>query len=247
MPSDARYGEVSVKSYFLSASIISGDCQNHFMLPNNSALGYQADIAGHGVRAALLSATVLRLLTPSFCSWQDGEILKATEVLERLNQRLLSQTEIPEYFTLLLAMIDPAKGLGTVCQAGHPSPALRKPDGTIEWVGDGGFPVGMFPDVEYESWTFDFPPGSKLIMISDGIVECPDEYGDILGADKLEELLHEGSRHESQGKLPLEKYLIEKLKHRIGDSGFPDDVSILSISRGYNSGRSGSGSHDPCG
>jgi hypothetical protein len=81
----------------------------------------------------------------------------------------------------------------------------------------------------------------------DGIVECPDEYGDILGADKLEELLHEGSRHESQGKLPLEKYLIEKLKHRIGDSGFPDDVSILSISRGYNSGRSGSGSHDPCG
>lgn len=230
MPPDRQYNDISIHSSFIPASIISGDCQNHFWLPDGRVLAYQADIAGHSLRAALLSATLQRILTPSFCCWRDGTVLKTVEIAERLNERLQSNTDSPEYFTLFLVIIEPRAGAVSFCQAGHPPAALHRAGGRVEWIGNGGFPIGIFPTPSFEEGSCQLMPGDKLMIISDGILECQNAAGDILGQERLERFLEEFLENEKSAG-PEGDQLLNWLKGWHGSDEFPDDVSILSIGR----------------
>lgn len=230
MPSDCQYGDIGMHSSFIPASIISGDCQNHFWLPDGRVLAYQADIAGHSLRAALLSTTLQRMLTPSFCCWRDDTVLKTVNIMERLNERLQSKTDSPEYFTLFLVIVEPQTGMVSFCQAGHPPAALYRAGGRVEWIGNGGFPVGIFPAPVFEEGSLQLMPGDKLMIISDGIVECQNAAGDILGQERLEQLVGELVEDE-QAAGSEEDRLLHWLKGWHGSDDFPDDVSILSIAR----------------
>ena len=230
MPPDRQYNDISIRSSFIPASIISGDCQNHFWLPDGRVLAYQADIAGHSLRAALLSATLQRILTPSFCCWRDGTVLKTVEITERLNERLQSNTDPPEYFTLFLVIIEPRTGVVSFCQAGHPPAALRHTGGCVEWIGNGGFPVGIFPAPDFEEGNCQLMPGDKLMITSDGVVESQNAAGDILGQERLEEFFEKFLEDEKLAG-PKEDQLLNWLKGWHGSDEFPDDISILSIGR----------------
>lgn len=230
MPADRRYEGFNVRSSFIPATIISGDCQNHFPLPDGRILAYQADIAGHSFRAALLSTTLQRMLTPSFCCWRDGTVLKTVQITERLNERLQSTTNSPEYFTLFLAIMDPQTGAVSFCQAGHPPAALRRADGEVAWVGDGGFPVGIFPTADFEEGKCQLLPGDELMIISDGVIECENRTGERLGRDRVETFLRERPAKELRGRQD-EDELLCWLRGWHGSDDFPDDVSILTIAR----------------
>lgn len=230
MPPDRRYNDITIHSSFIPASIISGDCQNHFWLPDGRVLAYQADIAGHSLRAALLSATLQRILTPSFCCWRDGTVLKTVEITQRLNERLQSSTDPPEYFTLFLVIIEPRTGMVSFCQAGHPPAALHRAGAGVEWIGNGGFPVGIFPAPDFEEGSCQLMPGDKLMIISDGILEAQNTAGDTLGQERLGQFF-EGSVEDGKAAGPEGDQLLCWLKKWHGSDEFPDDVSILSIGR----------------
>lgn len=229
LPFDRKYGSIDVRSLLVPTSFISGDCQNHFPLPGGRVLAYQADIAGHGIRAALLSVTLQRVLTPSFCCWKNGEVLKAEQIVDRLNDRLLSKTDTPEYFTMFLTIVDPASGHVSYCQAGHPKPVLLHSQGAIEWIGDGGFPVGMLSEADFEEGTCQIAPGDRLMIFSDGVTECPAPSGELLGSHRLTEILNMLSMEKEAIGTNVEVQILEHLKAWHGSDLFPDDVSMLSI------------------
>ncbi|WP_435842523.1 SpoIIE family protein phosphatase [Streptomyces laurentii] len=75
--------------------------------------------------------------------------------------------------TCLYVIYDPASGVCTMSSAGHPGPALVRPDGSVEFpsVPPGlplGYGLGTRP---FASVRMKLEPGSKLVLFTDGLVE----------------------------------------------------------------------------
>lgn len=229
LPSDRDDDLVQITSTIIPAAKISGDCQNHFDLPDGRIAIYQADTAGHGIRAALLALSIQRILNVGFCQ-AYGSVMEPKSIIQRLNNRLQSSNEVPEYFTIFLTLIDPATGYAEYCQAGHPNAAIVRHDGQIDWVGEGGFPVGMLPDLDYENGSFGLCPGDQLVIMTDGVQECLDQNGHQLGEARLEKLLGQLSALTNTQKVGDE--LVRKLKKTwCRTEIFQDDVSVLVVNR----------------
>jgi serine phosphatase RsbU (regulator of sigma subunit) len=75
--------------------------------------------------------------------------------------------------TCLYALYDPASRCCRLTSAGHPPPALRRPDGTVEFIdAPGGVMLGAGPSC-YPATDIDLPPGSVLALYTDGLIEHP--------------------------------------------------------------------------
>jgi len=75
--------------------------------------------------------------------------------------------------TCLYAHYDPASRRCRLTSAGHLPPALRHPDGTVEFIDiPGGVMLGAGPS-RYPAADIDLPPGSVLALYTDGLIEHP--------------------------------------------------------------------------
>jgi len=144
------------------------------------------------------------------------------QVVSELNDLVLSEMETEHYFTLLLGEVDLKSGHVSMCQAGHPHPVVQRRDGRIEQNGPGGFPVGLMAKVEYEKVDVDLSPGDRLLILSDGVTECPDPDGTMMEEEGLAKMLF--ALHDVSGP-PLLEAILWKLSEFSGHAEFPDDVS----------------------
>jgi serine phosphatase RsbU (regulator of sigma subunit) len=131
-----------------------------------------ADAAGTGPEAAALTAVVrfsLRALATADAS--------PVSVIDKLNRALLG-AEIgghdgERFCTVLFGILTPGP-TSTVALAGggHPSPMVRRSDGTIEEIRVGGSLLGVLDDIDVGSTTVALDPGDTLVLYTDGVVEA---------------------------------------------------------------------------
>jgi serine phosphatase RsbU (regulator of sigma subunit) len=75
--------------------------------------------------------------------------------------------------TCLYAQYDPASRRCRLTSAGHLPPALRHPDGRVEFIDiPGGMMLGVGQN-HYPATDVDLPPGSVLALYTDGLIERP--------------------------------------------------------------------------
>jgi sigma-B regulation protein RsbU (phosphoserine phosphatase) len=99
-------------------------------------------------------------------------------------------------------------------------------NGTITPVGDGGFPVGLWPDMTYEETTTVLNPGDRLLLYSDGVMECTNPEGVPYSMDQLKQQLIQTTGLPPKMALQVVQEDIEKWCE---GKSFPDDVSMLII------------------
>jgi sigma-B regulation protein RsbU (phosphoserine phosphatase) len=141
-----------------------------------------------------------------------------------LNRLFLGEIETEHYFTLLLADVQLDTGVVTMVQAGHPHPVVQRANGMIEADGPGGLPVGLVEGAEYQQFQITLAPGDRLMIHSDGIVECADPAGNLLGETGLSSMM--STLRQTRGMAFLES-LIWKMADYTGDADFTDDVSAV--------------------
>lgn len=223
---------------FCPSSIVAGDTFNIFRGDEGHLCFYLLDVAGHGIPAALLSTALSRILSPSLQGGllkritADGTacaIVSPRDVVRELNVRFASQGDVIEYFTIVYGVIDMSDGRVVLTQAGHPAPLYLPPEEGCREIGDGGFPVGMVSDVEYEEHELVMAPGSRLIIYSDGITECRD--GDDTRYFALSGLTRTLEECRKRPLRELMACLEETLVTFRGSREFQDDVSLLAIER----------------
>lgn len=236
---------------FLPSAYVSGDLLNYFPLGERHIAFFSVDVAGHGVSAAMLSLAVSREFMAGRISSHlllersaEGERIPVAphRVVRELNQRFcLDNEQVTSYYTLIYGVIDAHNGKGILCQAGHPTPFIIRADGEMVGVGDGGMPVGLFEEAEYQDSDFNLEIGDRLYLYSDGIIECESDRQELYGDQRLQTLLSE-NRQLAKDQLftrvenalnawrchehtPLQKPHARLLQP------FADDISLMAVER----------------
>lgn len=227
------FGPAEVSLMLRSSGHVGGDLVGMFPV-NATRIGlYGIDVSGHGVSSALMTARLAGYLSAT-APEQNLALRRLpgggygcyppAETLAMLNQLILGEMETEHYFTMLLADVDLSSGQVTMAQAGHPYPALQRANGQVEMVGVGGLPVGLVDGATYDQTVVTMYPGDRLIIHSDGVVECADAQGVLLDDMGLAQILSE--LRQTHGMACLES-LVWKLADFAGTEDFSDDVSAV--------------------
>lgn len=230
-PATAHIGGAHFQSLFVPSAMVSGDTFNYFpVTPDHIGL-YGVDVAGHGVRSALVSVMLSRMLTPdTFLKdddcWEGAPpcVVRPSTVVSGLNQTFQSDMDSADYFTMVCAVFEPGTGRLRLCQAGHPYPILLPRDGAAQRIGTGGFPVGMLPDLTYEDVDVTLRPGDRLVLYSDGVTECANAAGEDFGEARLLALLEDRRSLRLDGIMAA---LHDDLRAWNGTDTFNDDISVV--------------------
>jgi PAS domain S-box-containing protein len=180
------------------------------------------DVAGRGIQPA----SVMGRVRPALRAYlADG--LAPCDAVERLDE-LLKEAERPEMTTVFLLTLDPASGSAEYVRAGHPPALLRRPDGRVqELSGRGTPPVGIFERLDCRSHSIEVPPGSLLLLYTDGLIERRGE-GLEVGLERLKRLF---------ARAPADPELcLESLAGELGADMVPDDVAMLAMATGGGKG-----------
>jgi sigma-B regulation protein RsbU (phosphoserine phosphatase) len=169
----------------IPASGIGGDYYDVIKLPDGRLVFAIADISGKGISAAILMANLqasLRALTT--LSRSPGE------VCARLNDHLHQVTDASKYATFFYAEWKPSESRLSYVNAGHLTPIIS---GSCrgERLHLGGFPLGLFPDLDFEVGEILLKPGDMIVMYSDGVTEAPSKNGEQFGEHRLQTVIHE--------------------------------------------------------
>lgn len=214
-----------------SSGHVGGDLVGHYRIDANRIGLFAIDVSGHGISSALMTARLAGYLSATsrdqnialIPSGKDGyDALPPHQVIEQLNSLFLDEIETEHYFTMVLAEVDLGSGHVRLAQAGHPHPMLQRADGRIEKHGAGGLPVGLIPGAEYAEFELKLGSGDRLLILSDGPIECPNEKGEMLDDAGLETMIAELA--DERGEEFLESFLW-RLQEFAGERPIPDDVS----------------------
>ena len=99
---------------------------------------------------------------------------------------------------------------------------IQRADGRVDLIGQSGFPVGLLEEARFELIEDRLAPGDRLLLISDGVTECTDAQGDMLGEDGLIRMLDELRGVEGSSLL---ESIVWTLAQRRSERNFDDDVS----------------------
>lgn len=229
------FSSAQVSLLLQSSGHVGGDLVGFFPI-NEQRIGlFSIDVSGHGISSALMTARLAGYLSSASPEQNIAMEPDANggfrpvapeKVIELLNRLVLEEMETEHYFTLLFADLDLSTGRVRMAQAGHPHPLIQRRSGEITQTGPGGLPVGLIPNAQYDPFETILAPGDRLLLFSDGIVECPSPSGALLDEDGLEDIMQALAK--TSGPALLEA-LIWQLSNFAGDQDFPDDVSAILI------------------
>lgn len=225
------YAGGAVSVMLIPSGHVGGDLVGSFLINPRSLVLYSIDVSGHGVASAMMTARLSGLLsgnapdqniTMSIGAQQRADAWPPEMVAFRMNRMMTERIQVDQYFTMVYAEVDLQTGSVKLVQAGHPHPLVLRADGRAEVVGQGGLPVGLIDGAVYERTTLRLARGDRLLLISDGITECPDPTGGELGTEGARTLVL-ASRALASPEL-LEALVWDLTQHH-GNGDFPDDVS----------------------
>lgn len=220
---------------FCPSSFVAGDIFNYFQIDEYQVGFYLLDVSGHGVPAAMLSVSMSWMISNMLQNENNNsdkvtrqQMMSPSKVLGKLNSVFQENRTAGQYVTMIYGVLNSRANCLTISQAGLPAPIFCNPSGSSSVIGNGGFPIGLFPDVLYEEETIDFYPGDRFFLYSDGITECFNAKSIQFSDEQLVSLIEAGAS-EQLGNL-LES-VDNKLRLWRGNTPFDDDVTLLAIER----------------
>ncbi len=215
------------------ARMVSGDYYDYLCLSDGRLALAIGDVAGKGISAALLMATIqaaMRMeLRSSLVAAAPGGLtltqfrLPPGRLVFDLNQQLYATTAPEKYATFFFALYDENSGALSYTNAGHLPPLLIR-NGSAVKLDVNGTVVGAFPFSKYEESTIQLKSGDLLVCYTDGITEPENAYGEMYGEERLIELLTKNSDRDEQAIISM---IIEAVEQWTDAEEQPDDMTLL--------------------
>ena len=151
---------------------------------------YILDASGHGVAAALRSASLMTFLRVEHMLQLLGSY-DPEKVLFEAN-RLFPLSADGEYFTLWVGQLHLPTGCLSYASAGHPGALLSPAQSPSRWLTRSSFPLGFDPSARFVSDRVVLKPADRLFLLSDGIYEVPSPSGELWGRERFHEVIDAG-------------------------------------------------------
>ncbi len=144
-----------------------------------------ADVSGKGIPAALIMASFRASLIAEI---RNNYALRV--IMEKVNRLLCERNDESRFVTAIYGVLDTKNRVLTFCNAGHNPGILRRADGTILFLKEGGTALGIFKDSKYEERAVSLAAGDLLVFYTDGVTEAIGRDGSMFEIDRLIDLLH---------------------------------------------------------
>ncbi|MDP8966841.1 MAG: SpoIIE family protein phosphatase, partial [Cyanobacteriota bacterium] len=222
-------GTVTTEALFIPSLQLGGDAFDYYWLDADHLAVYLLDVAGHGVRSALLSVSVLNVLRSQ--SLPNTNFSQPSAVLTALNRVFQMNENGDDYFTIWYGVYNRVKRELVYACAGHP-PAILLSEASsttsVKQLGSLSIPIGMLPEAEFDEDFCEIQPGNTLYLFSDGVYEIHQPDGNIWGLNAFIDLLHDYKKSNNDHL----DTVLQHIQDLNGNKALDDDLSLLQINLG---------------
>lgn len=201
-------------------STVAGDLFDVVPLGEGRLAFFLGDVMGKGAGAAILMATIQSALRSALTHGDTPH-----EAMMRANESACARSGDGEFLSLFLGVIDASAQTLEFVDAGHGLWLVAEAGAAARRVEcEGGHLLGIQEDAAYVTESVAFPPGSRVLSFSDGLIEQPSPAGEQFGFDRAIETL---SGHAA----PTEdvEELIAALRAHAETERYADDLTIASV------------------
>jgi sigma-B regulation protein RsbU (phosphoserine phosphatase) len=215
-----------IAAQFVAARSIGGDVYDYLDYGQGRIALAVGDVSGKAAPAALYAALVsgiLRSLAPQH--------LSPAAILAALNDQLQERKLDSQYVTMLMAVWDDSNQTLQIANAGSVQPLFVSSNGDatkppkVRTIQAEGFPLGLFPNAEYEEFTLSTRPGDLIVFFSDGIVDAVNATGEMFGDERLTHLLE--AQHHSTAQSTVDEILKAVTDFQSGTDHFDDETIVV--------------------
>jgi sigma-B regulation protein RsbU (phosphoserine phosphatase) len=205
-----------------SANEVGGDLVDFINISPDRAGVTLGDIAGKGLRAALLTAKLqatIRALAP------DAPSL--SELAQKLNF-IFCRDSLPNIFASVVYLeAQPNSGSIRMVNAGHLPPIIVR-SGQLERTEKGGMALGLSTQAVFQEQQITLNSNDLLFVYSDGVTEARNDQGAFFGEQKILDLLPQLATYTPQ---QIGERLLAEVDRFIGYARAYDDITIAILKR----------------
>ena len=210
------------------AKEVGGDLYD-FIIEGDELFFIIGDVAGKGVPASLYMA-VTRTLFRNLA----GNYQSAANIVREMNHAIASTNDSYVFVTLFVGVLDMKTHYLTYCNAAHNAPVLITPQGQCSLLEvETNLPVGIEDRYNYGEQQLDFPPGSALLLYTDGLTEAT--YFSQDGSRKLfgeHRVLHDVEKNSRSSAVEIIDFLKQHVAVFADGTEQSDDLTMLFLRHG---------------
>lgn len=231
----ARYESSQIRVFGgQPVTLAGGDYYDVFMLDDDNLVLLVGDASGHGMKACMSIMTMHTLVGMI----RSNKYLDTAAFVKDVNNRLCDQAIVNDdggFITLLYGILNSKTNEFQWTSAGAPIPMIQELEtnqvrelGTID---DGGLPLGIVPDAEYEIHTSIVPPDSRLLIFTDGLAEAFPGEKETFGEFGIPGIMQSLQSSRSQNLEESLEILFRDSNAFTDGSGRHDDTSVVLLER----------------
>ena len=209
------------------ASTVSGDFYDYVRLSGGRLAVCFGDVAGKGISAALVMASLHSILRTEAASlhFEDSASMQrsAARAVSRANSQLFEATSPEKFSTLFFGAYDAATGALAYTNAGHLPPVLLR-NGSAQPLDIHGMIVGAFRFADYSAGTVQLRRGDLLVAFTDGLTEPENANGEEYGEERLLAAVRAAA---SKSAKQLIEHVMDEVTAWSGAAGQSDDMTMM--------------------
>ena len=200
------------------ARSVGGDYYDAIAVGDGKAALCIADVAGKGMSAALLMASLQAAVKAT-----ASADMPPSRVCNKVRQVVTGNLAGGTFITFFYALLDTAARTLTYCNAGHNPPLLVRGNGEVERLDVGGSVLGrLFRDETFEEATVTLAAGDRVVLFTDGVSEAR-RGGEDFGDERLIDVVR---ANRELGAEELQEKIVEAITAFTYGS-FGDDVTLV--------------------
>jgi sigma-B regulation protein RsbU (phosphoserine phosphatase) len=223
LPPELTHGPVRTQWRFAPALSLGGDGFGYHFIDEGHFAFFLLDVCNHGIGPALLSVQVMNALKSR--SLPDVDFCDPSQTLNGLNDMFQMDRHNGLYFTMMYGVYALRSRTLTLAGAGHPPALLYDGEHGMRALKAQNIMVGALPELDYQSQSVQAPPGSTLLLFSDGVYEVVKPEGDYWTFNEYEEYMA-GLNPENKDLLDV---VLANARSMSPGGVLEDDFSMLKI------------------
>ena len=210
------------------AKEVGGDLYD-FIIEGDQLFFIIGDVAGKGVPASLYMAVTRTLFRNLASNYQS-----VANIVREMNHAIATTNDSYIFVTVFVGVLDMKTHYLTYCNAAHNAPVLITTEGECCLLEvEANLPIGVEDRYQYEEQRMDFPPGSALLLYTDGLTEAmyfaSDGSRSLFGEHRV---LHDVEKNNKASAIEVIDFLKQHVTVFADGTEQSDDLTMLFVRHG---------------